>query len=83
MDQTNFSTAIAEILKDRDVTQSELARMMGVTYQSVQATLSKENPKLETVVRYLSNLGYDVAFVRRGKRLPEGSYVIGSSKEHE
>lgn len=83
MEKETFSSSLKSILEAQDVTASELSRMVGVTHQAVQSLIRKNNPTIDVAIRYLSNLGYDVAFVRRGKRLPEGSYVIGSSKEHE
>lgn len=76
--RTGFSEAAEGILAAQGKRPSDLARAAGVSRASVAGLLSKDNPSIEVAVRYMASLGYDVALVPSGKRLPEGSYVMGA-----
>ena len=78
---TGFGNALRSVMVESGVNGSDLSRRVGVSYQAVQSVLRKDNPSIEVAVRYLNELGYDVALVRKGKRLPDGSYVMGRSEE--
>ena len=57
-----------------------MARRVGVTYQAVQSVIKKDNPSVLVAMNYLDMLGYDVALVRKGKKLPEGSFVLNERR---
>lgn len=73
---SGFSAALRSILDAQDVRQADLARRVGVTAPSVADVLAKDNPSMLTAARYLSAVGYSVALVPAGKRLPDGSYAV-------
>lgn len=77
---TGFGNALRSVMEESGVNGSDLSRRVGVSYQAVQSVLRKDNPSIEVAVRYLNELGYDVALVRKGKRLPDGSYVMRREK---
>lgn len=72
-----FAQAMRTILSARGYTQTALAEECGVRQEAVKYLVSKRaDPKLSTVNRYVSHLGYRVVLEPVGSRLPEGSYVI-------
>lgn len=73
---TGFGNALKSVMEESGVNGSDLSRMVGVSYQAVQSVIRKDNPSIEVAMRYLNALGYDVAIVRKGKRLPDDSFVM-------
>lgn len=80
MEKTGFAEILMEILADTGLNKSDLARRVGVTYQAVQSVIKKDNPSVLVAMNYLDMLGYDVALVRKGKKLPEGSFVLNERR---
>lgn len=80
MEKTGFAEVLMEILADTGLNKSDLARRAGVTYQAVQSVIKKDNPSVLVAMNYLDMLGYDVALVRKGKKLPEGSFVLNERR---
>lgn len=80
MEKTGFAEVLMEILADTGLNKSDLARRVGVTYQAVQSVIKKDNPSVLVAMNYLDMLGYDVALVRKGKKLPEGSFVLNERR---
>ncbi len=80
MEKTGFAEILKEMLADAGINQSDLARRAGVTYQAVQSVIKKDNPSVLVAMNYLDMLGYDVALVRKGKKLPEGSFVLNERR---
>ena len=80
MEKTGFAEVLMEILADTGLNKSDLARRVGVKYQAVQSVIKKDNPSVLVAMNYLDMLGYDVALVRKGKKLPEGSFVLNERR---
>lgn len=80
MEKTGFAEILKEMLADAGINQSDLARRAGVTYQAVQSVIKKDNPSMLVAMNYLDRLGYDVALVRKGKKLPDGSFVLNERR---
>ena len=72
----DVSEAIREVLRKRGVSQRALAAELGISQPSIQRVLSLGNPRIGTLNRYMGKLGYVVAVVPVGGRLPEGSMVV-------
>lgn len=71
-----FNKAMKGIIATRGFTQTGLAETVGVKLGSLGNILRKNNPTVNGISKYLRVLGYDIALVPVGSRLPEGSYVI-------
>lgn len=74
-----FAQAFSAILSARGYTQTGLADDIGVSRQAVTQLIRKNNPTVDSLDRYLARLGYRVALVPVGARLPDGSYVLEGS----
>lgn len=72
----NYSDAFRQIMKSRGYTQRELAAVIGIAQGSLSSSLKEGNPTLLTAGKYLGPLGYKLALVPVGSRLPDGSVVI-------
>lgn len=75
-DTINYSDAYKQIMKSRGYTQRELAAVIGIAQGSLSCSLKEGNPTLSTAGKYLQPLGYKLALVPVGSRLPDGSVVI-------
>jgi transcriptional regulator with XRE-family HTH domain len=74
-----FSDAYRIIYKSRGYTQQALADTLGIRQSSVSSFLKMGNPSADAMIRYLAPLGYDVALVPVGTRLPDGSMTLSPS----
>lgn len=74
-----FSDAYHTIYKSRGYTQQALADALGIRQSSVSSLLKKGNPSVDALVGYLAPLGYEVALVPVGSRLPDGSMTLSPS----
>ena len=74
-----FSDAYRTIYKSRGYTQQRLADVLGIRQSSVSSFLKKGNPSVDTLIGYLAPLGYEVALVPVGTRLPDGSTTLSPS----
>lgn len=71
-----FGEALKTILRARGYTQREFGEMIGVKQGSISSMMAESTPRLNTTMDYLEPLGYRVAFVPVGSKLPDGSFVI-------
>lgn len=71
-----FPDAMRSIMRMRGATQQSLADALGIRGPSIAGALAKGNPSVDACHRYMSQLGYRVALVPEGSRLPEGCYVL-------
>ncbi|MBY4798341.1 helix-turn-helix domain-containing protein [Collinsella sp. AGMB00827] len=76
-----FQDAMKQIIKSRGYTILGLAEQVGVKYGSLSGILRKNNPTVSGISKYLRVLGYDIALIPNGAKLPEGSYVITKEEE--
>lgn len=73
--------ALREIASKRGYSQKELAEKLGTSQTAVWKTMSeKSNPSVNVLSFYLKPMGYQVALIPTGAKLPEGCYVLESSK---
>lgn len=75
------STAIKKALKSRGCTQNELASRLGIKQGSVSNVLRQGNPHISTLANYLSAIGYEVAIVPTGTKLPVDAMIIESESQ--
>ena len=68
--------ALREIVAMRGYSIRGFAEEIGVSNTSIGRSMNRENVPVSTVTKYLSRLGYEVAFVPVGSKLPDGSYAI-------
>lgn len=71
-----FNESFKRIARSRGYSIEGVAEEVGTTYGSLASTLRKNNPTVNGISKYLRVLGYDIALVPVGARLPEGSYVV-------
>lgn len=71
-----FPEAMRSIMRARGATQASLAEALGIRPPSIAGALAKGNPSIDACHRYVSEMGYRVALVPEGARLPEGSYLL-------
>lgn len=70
------TAAIKAIMKDKDVTNADLSRMVHVTPQSLYERLAKDNMKVNTLCDMLAVLGYKVVIVPGKKPVVSGEYEL-------
>lgn len=78
-----IGTAIKMIMKNRDVTQMQMATMTGAKRQSsVSTILNNNNLRFDTACEMLALMGYEITVQPKkpGKR-PEGQIVITMEDE--
>lgn len=71
------------LLVKRGHSQRSYASTVGVAVGAVASLLNKSNPHTDTLLKYLAPLGYTVAIVPVGSRLPDDAYVVTPSCEPE
>lgn len=74
--------AVLEAMAERGVTRAELARMLGVRPPVVTQMLGRRQSAMgaDRLARVMDALGYDLVFVPKGRRLPEGAKVYGGPR---
>lgn len=73
--------AVRSIAKERGFTQDSLASELGVSQAAAWKIFRESaNPSVGVLSAYLAPMGYQVALVPVGTKLPNGCYVIESSK---
>ena len=77
----NIKQAFGTIIQKKNISQSELARMMNITRVSVSKAIHKSDMRASTLLCYLDKLEYDMVFVPKGKSLPKDSIVIDNNHE--
>lgn len=81
--------AILEVLKRQKVTQSQLARRLGITPPSVCVMLGhgRSTPcksiGADRAARWLDELGYDLVVVPKGSKLPDDAIVVNKWVQDE
>ena len=76
-----FGEAIREIIAKRGYSIRSFGVEVGVQGSSVGRTLTHDNAPMSKVLAYTNALGYDVAFVPKGCKLPDGSYIVTGEGE--
>lgn len=74
-----ITTLLGHIMKERGYTQAELAKTLGISQAAMYNSLQRKTMKIDTAIKYLEPLGYEVAIVPVGSKLPSGSYALESS----
>ncbi len=72
----NVSDALRDIIASQRVTQSDIAKELGVSQPAIASVLSVGNPQFRVLSRIAGSVGYTVALVPKGADLPEGSYEL-------
>lgn len=78
-----ISEAIRSMCAEKNISQSALARRIGVTQPAISSLLSIGNPQLKPLLRLLGELGYNLAAVPKGSTLPEGAYELNTKSERD
>ena len=71
--------SLREIYETRGYTLRNWSSAVGVTHGVLSKVVNGVDPKLGSLIRYIAPLGYQVALVPTGTKLPDGAYVIDSS----
>lgn len=70
--KTNIKTIIKTAMANRNYTQAALAKDAGWKNQSSLSTaINRDNPSLETILRIMDAMGYDVVIKDRKNRTTE------------
>lgn len=77
----DFEMAYKRIARLRGNSLRGIAEELGVSPSSVSVAIRNERPALSTMLRYLSPLGYRVALVPSGSRMPEGCVRLDEYRE--
>lgn len=75
----HISDVLRTLYKGRGHSLVTWGEVVGVKSSVMGRLLSTGNPKLGSLIRYIAPLGYQVALVPTGTKLPDGAYVIDSS----
>ena len=76
----NYRNALETIMDEKKITQTELARLAGLTGQSTIAEAFKRDMKVSLVSRLAGALGYDLVLIKRQRgRKQEGTFVLDDS----
>lgn len=66
-----------ELLKASPMTQTQLAKTLGVNQSNVSMNMGHDNPSINTVLAYLEILGYElVVQPKKPGRRPDGQILI-------
>lgn len=76
----NFRNAFTSVMAARGYSQRALAEQVGTQQPNVARMLKRDAVPLDKVCEYLAAMGYEVAFVPVGTRLPDACYVIGGER---
>jgi transcriptional regulator with XRE-family HTH domain len=68
--------ALAELRKALDVSQEDLAKLLGVTQANVSKTETRSDPHLSTIAAYIEALGGELELVARFPNRPAGKEVV-------
>lgn len=80
--QTNIKTIIKSAMANRNYTQAALAKDAGWNNQSSLSTaINRENPSLETILRIMDAMGYDV--VIKDRKNQTTSWTITRMEDEE
>ncbi|MEC4272948.1 helix-turn-helix transcriptional regulator [Adlercreutzia sp. R25] len=73
----NVKEALIAIMSDQGKTKAELARLKGVTPQSINSVFNSQKTMSVNLLEELAGyLDYRVALVPRSKKLPDGSVEV-------
>ncbi len=72
----NFKEVYTSILKARGLSQTDVANMMDTSPSAVNQVISRQNPKLNTVVEHFEKMGYMIVAVPKGSKIKEQSFEI-------
>lgn len=74
--QTLISDALRSIISEKGITQSELAKALGVSQPAIASVLAVGNPQMRVLSKILTVLGYRLVIQPKGQALPEGALEI-------
>lgn len=75
----HLAQALRSAYKSKGHSLRSWGELIGVTSGTLGAALGAGNITVATLLRYVTPLGYQVALVPAGSKLPEGSYLIDSA----
>ena len=58
-----ISKELRQVMKEKGITQKELARARGVSVQTIRNTLYKDSLKVSTLEKYCELLGVKIALI--------------------
>lgn len=74
-----LNEVVKELIKKSGYSQRGYAAAKGLPLGTVQKACINQNCKTDTLMRVVGPLGYAVAVVPRGSKLPDGGYVLSMS----
>lgn len=75
-----YNEAMRAIMSSRGYSQKALADELGMTQGAIASVMRLNNPTVDAMNNYLSAMGYGVALVPAGMKLPDGCYMLESGK---
>lgn len=71
--------AILEVMEKKEVSIAQVARALGVVYQSIQGNLQRKNMTVKRAVEVLDFLGYEMTIQPKVRGVKaEGQYLINN-----
>lgn len=71
------------LMAKRSHTYRSIAKECNVSHGAIQSLPSISNPRTDTLLKYLTPLGYTLAVAPVGSRLPDDAYIVTPSTEPE
>ena len=73
--------AFEQVFRLRGSSQSQLARAMGVTQQSINHRVNRtDSCRISSAVEMMDALGYEVVFTPKGTKLPPDAVIVTNEK---
>lgn len=73
---SNINSEIRSLIESSPLNQTDVGRSVGMSAQSMNNLLARNDAKVSTVIDVLETLGYQLVIVPKGKRLPDSSVVV-------
>lgn len=81
-DTYSFGEVLDELLRSKGIKKTEIAKEVGMTDAAIHRLINNStSPSSDRIMKILAPLGYDLAVVKRGSKLPKGSFVLHQVKE--
>ena len=73
----NAIECVSNLIQQSDLKNADIARALNISPQTLNSRLKDtSNPTAKTLIEILDVLGYDLAIVRKGTKLPDTSTIL-------
>lgn len=81
-DTYTFGEVLDELLKSKGIRKTQIAKEVGMTDAAIHRLINNStSPSSDRIMKIIAPLGYDLAVVKSGSKLPKGSFVLHQAKE--